>query len=273
MTREPVVSGQFYPATPASIKKQIDSFLPKAKGQIEKSKAIAIVSPHAGYVYSGKVAVSLIASISIPKNIILLGPNHTGFGNPLSIMTKGAWKTPMGNVAINEKIAKQLLDNCNILAEDSSAHTYEHCLEVQLPILQYFSHDFEIIPIVVGEIGLKEIYKLSEDIAQLVKRTKLEKDILIVASTDMTHYEPEEQARRKDDLAIEQILQLNSEGLLEVVSKNNISMCGVYPTTIAIEAARKLGAKEAKLIKYETSAKVSSDYGAVVGYAGIVIGG
>ncbi|MEW6170296.1 MAG: AmmeMemoRadiSam system protein B [Candidatus Omnitrophota bacterium] len=269
MIREPAVSGQFYPATQVLIKKQIDSFLPK--GRIEKSKAIAIISPHAGYIYSGEVAASVISSVLIPKNIILLGPNHTGFGSPLSIMAKGTWKTPLGNVLINEKIAKQLLANCNILSDDSSAHTYEHCLEVQLPILQYFSQDFEIVPIVVSEIGLKEIYKLSEDIARLIKGAKLEKDTLILASTDMTHYEPEEEARRKDDLAIEKILELNSEGLLETVSKNSISMCGIYPTAIAIEIARKLGAKEAKLIKYETSAKTSSDYSTVVGYAGIVI--
>ncbi|MBU2541172.1 MAG: AmmeMemoRadiSam system protein B [Candidatus Omnitrophica bacterium] len=269
MLRESVASGKFYPSSAAAIRKQINSLLPKERAQ--KSSAIAAMLPHAGYIYSGEVAVSVIAQLEIRKNIILLGPNHTGIGKRVSISSKGKWNTPMGDVEINEEIAKAFLSNSEILEEDISAHVYEHCLEVELPILQYFSSDFKIVPIVVGQISLSEILKLAADLVKTIKTADLVDETLFLASSDMTHYESQQEANSKDKLAISQIEKLSAKGLIEIVSKNNISMCGVYPTAVVIEAARILGAKKAELIKYETSAKASGDYSQVVGYAGLII--
>ncbi len=269
MLRESIVSGKFYPSSAALIKKQIDSFLPEKNAQ--KSKAIAAIVPHAGYIYSGEVAVSVIAQIEITENIILLGPNHTGLGERVSIVASGRWRTPMGEVEINEEIAKELLHSSGILKEDISAHTYEHCLEVELPILQYFSNNFKIVPIVVGEISFDEIADLARSLVKTIKTLEISKQTMLLASSDMTHYESQEQANAKDKLAIAQIEKLSAKGLVEVVNKNNISMCGVYPSAIAIQAAGALGAKKAELVKYETSAKASQDYSQVVGYAGLII--
>jgi AmmeMemoRadiSam system protein B len=269
MIREPAVCGQFYPATEAAIKKQVHSFESQLKQK--KEKVIAIILPHAGYIYSGEVTVKVTEAIEIPENIILVGPNHTGFGPEASIMTKGVWKTPLGDIEINQDVAEKLLKNSKILKDDFSAHIYEHCLEVQLPILQYFSPKFKIVPIILWLLQPEEILALGQSIAKTIKDSGLEKNTLLIASTDMTHYEPEESAKAKDKLAIEQILKLDSQGLLEIVSKNYISMCGVFATATVLEAAKNLGAKLVKLVKYETSAKTSKDYNQVVGYAGLLI--
>lgn len=269
MFRESVVSGQFYPASAAAIKEQIESFLPS--GKINKSKALAVIMPHAGYVYSGNVAVSVAASVEIPKNVIILGPNHTGFGPSVSIMLSGTWNTPLGNVDVEEKIARALINNSKHFSSDQLAHTHEHCIEVELPILQYFRKDFKFVPIILKPVSLREIFEIGETIVKVIKMMKLEGDVLLIASSDMTHYESNTQAERKDAIAIEQIIKLDAKGLLEAVKSNDISMCGVYPSVVVLDAARRLGAKQAKLVKYETSAKASGDQSQVVGYAGLII--
>lgn len=269
MLREPVVSGQFYPPTQDLIKKQIGSFLPKLREN--KSKVLAVVVPHAGYIYSGEVAVNVIAGIEIPKNVILIGPNHTGIGPKVSIMPSGTWKTPMGSLEINESLAGSLIENSKLFSKDQSAHSYEHSLEVELPILQYFSQDFKIVPIILSSLKFDEITDIAEAISKAIKEGDLKDDILLLASTDMTHYETEEDAARKDKLAIEQILKLDAKALLDAAINNDFSMCGKDPTAVIIETSLRLGAKEARLIKYETSAKASGDHDQVVGYAGLII--
>ncbi|MFC1709406.1 AmmeMemoRadiSam system protein B [Candidatus Omnitrophota bacterium] len=268
MIRKPAVAGQFYPQDKNTIIKQLSSFLKES----DKQDAIACIMPHAGYVYSGKVAAQTAASVNIKENIILLGPNHTGLGQAFSINSKGSWQTPLGDVEINTEIAERLKKECPLIKEDSNAHAREHSLEVELPILQFLSKQkFSIVPIVLMSARKAEYESIGQAIYKSVTELDLKDKVLIVASSDMTHYESHESATQKDNLAIEAILNLDEDLLIKRLSQYQISMCGYAPVIIAIITAKKLGAENAKLILYETSAKASGDYGAVVGYAGITI--
>jgi len=258
-------AGQFYPATAQEIKKQISSFVDK---EAVKKNVIACMLPHAGYDYSGRVATQTLSRINIPDKIILLGPNHTGLGAPYSIMTEGLWQTPLGEVKINSLLAKKILQGSKYLEDSSEAHAGEHCLEVELPLLQYFKKDFEIVPIVFMSMDTEILKKIGAEIANAVKD---EKSCLIIASSDMTHFESQDQAERKDKQAIEAILELNEDKLIERVERLDISMCGFGPAVAMITAAKLLGAKRAELIKYQTSADTTGDKESVVGYAGITV--
>lgn len=261
--RKPAVAGQFYPGKEDSLRKSIEQMVCKVD---EKIKAIGIVSPHAGYMYSGIVAGNVYSNIEIPETVIILGPNHTGTGSPYAIMTEGKWWTPLGEVEIESSLAKDILGSSKFIEEDINAHKFEHSLEVQIPFLQYFRSNIKIVPIVIGGDDFEEI---GEAIAKSLKKYK--KDFLLVASSDMTHYESHESARKKDKLAIDEILKLDEKGMLKKVREYDISMCGYGPAAIMLIASKLLGAKEAKLIKYMTSGDVSGDYSAVVGYAGIAV--
>jgi len=266
--RYPVVAGQFYPATAGEIKEQISSFLDK---QIPKAEVIACVLPHAGYIYSGKVAAAVVSGIQIKDTVILLGPNHTGLGAEFSIMTEGAWNTPLGELKIDSSLAGCILKHSGLLKNDALAHASEHSLEVELPILQYFRNNFKIVPIALlsdNVAGLKEIGK---SIAKAIEENSSQSSVLIVASSDMTHYEPEEQAKKKDNEAIKAILDLDEDKLVEKITRLNISMCGYAPVIAMICAAKMLGAKKSRLIKYRTSGDATGDKSSVVGYAGITI--
>lgn len=266
--REPQVSGQFYPSSPQALKNQIETLIDK---KAKKQDVIACILPHAGYMYSGGVAAETVSQINVKDKIILLGPNHSGYGLAYSIMTEGVWQTPLGEVNIDSYLAKQILKHSKYLREDSLAHAYEHSLEVELPILQYFKTDFEIVPIIFlsGDIGiLKEI---GSDIASGIKESDIKNSILIVASSDMTHYESQTQAQKKDQEAIKAILELNEEKLMERIKQLNISMCGYAPVIAMLSCVKLLGAKTARLVKYQTSGDITGDITSVVGYAGIVI--
>jgi len=266
MLRTPAVAGQFYPDNAQALKNQIESFIDK---KTVKKEVIGCILPHAGYIYSGFVAAAVVSKIILKENFILLGPNHTGIGKAFSIMTEGNWLTPLGEVQINSKLAKSVLKNSKYLKEDSSAHRYEHSLEVELPFLQYFRKDFKIVPIVISSDD-ETIYKeIGKEIAKELK--ELSKDTVIIASSDMTHYEPVEIARKKDHHAIQAILELDENKLWQTIKKLNISMCGYAPIIVMLSAAKELGAKKGELIKYQTSGETSGDYSAVVGYAGIII--
>jgi len=262
--RSPAVAGYFYPKDPIRLREQIQQYLiPKAQA----TKAIAAVCPHAGYMYSGAVAGAVYSHLIIPENVILIGPNHTGIGAKASIMTEGIWETPLGEVKVNTEIALEVLKHSKFLREDTMAHLSEHSLEVQLPFIQYFYPEVKITPIVI----MATSYEICEDIGEAIAKAIDRKKALIIASTDMTHYESQEKAAQKDKLAIDAILELNPKKLYEVVFSNKISMCGVIPTTCALIAACKLGASEAQLIRYMTSGDVTGDYSQVVGYAGVII--
>jgi hypothetical protein len=230
---------------------------------------LGVVSPHAGYMYSGKVAGAVYSRVKKKRTVIILGVNHRGFGEPFAIMKKGFWETPLGTVPIDTELADLLISSSNYLREDTLAHQFEHSLEVQLPFLQvHFGEDFWIVPIAMKETNLEDYKGLGKEIASKIQRPK---EVLIVASTDMTHYEPQKEAEKKDKEAISSILNLDEDGLFEKVKRLNISMCGYVPTIVMLVATKALGAKEAELISYMTSGDITKDYYQVVGYAGIVI--
>jgi hypothetical protein len=266
MIRKPAVAGQFYPGTEESLRKAVESYLMKVE---EKIDAVGIVSPHAGYIYSGPVAGATFSSINIPEVTLIISPNHTGFGKPCAIMTEGEWQTPLGSMPIETTLARKLLDSSATLKEDSTAHEGEHSLEVQLPFIQYIRRDCRLVPLTVMSLSYGECEKLGDCIADVIKQTKI--DVLIVASSDMTHYESHSYATSQDRKAIEQMEKLNPKGLYDVVNRERISMCGNIPVTIMLCAAKKLGVANSKLIKYSTSAETSGDYDRVVGYAGLVV--
>ncbi len=269
MIRRSAVANQFYPSDPQELKNLIDSFKLHEKQHV-KEKAVACILPHAGYIYSGKVAAETLSAIEVPETCIILGPNHSGFGEKYSLMREGEWQTPFGNVKIDTALADELLKNSIYLLDDPIAHTNEHSIEVQLPLIQEVSRrDFSFVPICLAW-GAQLVYKnIAEAIVKSIATTK--KKVLIIASTDMTHYESHLSASHKDDEAIKSILKFNEQELLEKIERLQISMCGYIPVVITILAARKLGAKRGYLVSYQTSGDVTKDYSSVVGYAGIVM--
>jgi AmmeMemoRadiSam system protein B/AmmeMemoRadiSam system protein A len=266
MTRQAVVAGQFYPAQAAKLSEMIRGMVDE---KAKKEEVIGLVSPHAGYIYSGPVAGAVISRVKFKDTFIIIGPNHTGMGKPLSIMTRGTWETPLGQVEIDSELAEKILATSKHLEEDSRAHQAEHSIEVQVPFLQYFKKDIRIVPIIIGYSDPTAYKELGKEIAQALK--SLKRKAVIIASSDMSHYEPQEAAQRKDSQAIEAILELNEDELLRRVNRLNISMCGYAPTVALITAAKKLGASRAELVRYQTSGDTTGDYSAVVGYAGIIL--
>ncbi len=266
--RKPAVAGTFYPSSAKAIENQIKGFIGR---DAQKREVIACMLPHAGYIYSGKVAVETLCGIKIKNKIILLGPNHTGYGAHFSVMSEGIWETPLGEIKINSELAKNLLKKSQYLEDDYLAHTDEHSLEVELPILQFFKADFEIVPIVFMSSDVGALKRVGEEIAEVIKDTGSEGSTLIIASSDMTHYETQAQAQEKDKEAIQAILDLDEDKLMAKIRQLSISMCGYAPVIVMIKIAKILGAKSAELIKYQTSGDVSGDKDSVVGYAGITI--
>jgi len=268
MIRNPVVAGQFYPEAPDQLRSMIEGMVDK---KAVKEEVIGLLSPHAGYPYSGPVAGATISRIKFKDTFIIMGPNHTGSGKPLGIMTEGVWKTPLGEVEIDSELGKQILAASGYLQEDHVAHQHEHSIEVQLPFLQYFKPDIKLVPIVLAYAS-GDVYKeIGQGLAKAIK--ELNREVVIIASSDMTHYESQESAQRKDTQAIEAMLDLNEDELLKRVQELDISMCGYAPTVSLISAAKELGATGAELVKYQTSGDTTGDYAAVVGYAGVIITG
>ncbi len=263
--RRPAVAGRFYPLDRAALLEDVQSYLaPQAA-----TSALGCVAPHAGYVYSGAVAGAVFANLDLPQRCIILCPNHTGKGSPLAIMSSGAWETPLGPVPIDSSLADALKKRFPLLTEDADAHRSEHAIEVELPFLQIRRPDFTFVPIALGRGQFDVLEKLGEAIADAVQ-SQAER-ILIVASSDMNHYESDAVTRIKDHKAIERMLALDAPGLFEVVMREQISMCGFGPAVAMLTATKRLGATSAELIKYATSGDVSGDREMVVGYAGVVV--
>ncbi|MFH0846761.1 MAG: AmmeMemoRadiSam system protein B [Chloroflexota bacterium] len=268
MIRKPVVAGQFYPGSAAQLKSTIKKMVNESAS---KEDVIGLVMPHAGYVYSGPVAGASISRVNFKDTFIILGPNHTGMGKPMSIMTEGSWQTPLGEVEIDSELAKAIKEGSRYLEEDTEAHLAEHSIEVQLPFLQYFKSDIKIVPIILAHAP-GEVYKnIGRAIAGAILNSN--KDAVILASSDMTHYESQDSAKKKDTEAINAILELDADKLLKRVSELNITMCGYAPAVALITAAKELKATATELVKYQTSGDVVKDYSSVVGYAGILIKG
>ncbi len=228
-----------------------------------------MVSPHAGFMYSGDVAGAVYSKIEIPETIIILGPNHTGRGENVSVVTEGVWSMPMGDVAIDEELAKALCEETSLAKPNSTAHQFEHSIETQLPFLQYLRANFCIVPICLKKIDFSTCQKLSEGIVRALERTN--KSALIIASSDMTHFESHKDAKEKDRKAIAKIEDRDALGLFNTVRQEQISMCGVNPATVMLLCSEKMGAKQAELIEYKTSGEVNGDKKRVVGYAGIIV--
>jgi AmmeMemoRadiSam system protein B len=264
--REPAVAGRFYPANPERLRADLESYLSPPK---EKVQAIACMVPHAGYMYSGSVAGAVFSRLEIPQRCVVLCPNHTGRGHPLAIMKAGAWRTPLGEMPIDSDLAESLTDEFPALAEDSAAHRYEHAIEVELPFLQVCRPDVKFVPIAIGTGQRMLLEQLGEALAEVLKKTK--ESALLIASSDMNHYEDDATTRVKDRKAIEKILALDAPGLYETVIHESISMCGFGPAVAMLTAARRRGAREAELVEYATSADVSGDRNVVVGYASVIV--
>jgi len=273
--RSPAVAGRFYPGRADELRRDIENYTALLENSAESGRisAIGCVAPHAGYIYSGSVAGAVYSRLEIPERCVILCPNHTGKGRPLAVMANTTWQTPLGEVAADGEMGRRLLSRFPALEEDSAAHRGEHAIEVQLPFLQARQPELHIVPITVGTSNFDVLRGLGEALAGVIAEVEeeCEEKVLIVASSDMNHYESDAVTRVKDRKAIERVLALDARGLWEVVMNEDITMCGFGPTVVMLTAAKLLGATSATLVKYATSGDVSGDYASVVGYAGIIV--
>jgi len=265
MDRNPYVAGYFYPAAASELKTMIARFTDKKS---PKEEVIGLLVPHAGYQYSGPVTGATVSRIKFKDTFIIMGPTHSGLGKPFSVMVEGTWKTPLGEVDIDEELARKLVSISSYLEEDYIAHQEEHAVEVQLPFLQYFKPDVRIVPIILSGAPLSSYKEIGREIAAAI--IELKRETVIMASGDMTHYESHESAKEKDMKAVEAMLALDEDELTRRYQSLSISMCAYGPVACLIAAAKELGATEAELVKYQTSGESSGDYSAVVGYAGVI---
>lgn len=270
MVRKPSVAYQFYPGAPSILKETVRGFIIEGE---KKEDVLGVISPHAGYIYSGKVAGKVYSRVNIPECVILLGPNHTGMGERVSVFSSGSWQMPFGEVKVNEELAELIIEHISDAREDTIAHLREHSLEVQLPFLQYLNPSIKIVPITLMQRDLRSSLEIGEGLTKAVSvyKSKTQRKVLFVISSDMNHYESHKITKEKDMEAINEILKLNLEGLWETVIKKEISMCGFIPAIVGLKACMGLGAKTAELVAYMTSGDTSGDYEHVVGYAGILI--
>jgi len=265
MIREPAVSGQFYPSDPEELKSMIRGMIDE---KAKKEDVIGYYAPHAGYVYSGPVVGATVSHVNFKDICVIMGPSHTSAGVPFSILTEGTWRTPLGDIEIDTELAKAILANAGNLKEDRLAHLQEHSIEVQLPFIQYFRPDIKFVPILLSHTNAAGYRSIGMAIANAIKDSG--KEVVIVASGDMNHYESQKITHTKDRQAIESILKLEAGELLERVHDFNISMCGYGTAACLIYAAKEFGAVKTELAAYQTSGDITHDFSAVVGYAGIL---
>lgn len=266
MVRKPAVAGYFYPGTRMELETELGKMIPR---QTEKrEKVIGLVSPHAGYIYSGSCAGKGFGRIALGGTVILLGINHRGMGHPLAVDGHDEWETPLGRIRLNAELRSELLGRSRLFTVDSEAHLAEHSLEVQVPFIQYLKPDTMLLPVIVSSHRLSELLEGGREIGCLFAGRS---DLMMVASTDMSHYIPADEARELDFQAIGEILRLDPEGLYKTVSRLGISMCGVAPTVVMLAAALEAGATRAELVDYTHSGEVSGNLKEVVGYASIIV--
>lgn len=266
MIRPAAVAGRFYPSDPLQLQKQIAEFTASAAAKIS---AMGCIVPHAGYIYSGRVAGAVYGILNLPSRFILLGPRHYPQGERLALLSNGTWETPLGEARIDIALAAQLKNAFPLLREDSVAHAPEHSLEVQLPFLLRLVPDCAFVPVLIGTDRFDALEALGHAVANCVRAQN--DAVMIVASSDMNHHESDAVTRVKDRKAIDAILALDARRLYDTVRRENISMCGYGPAVAMLTAARDLGAAQANLVRYATSADVNGDQDDVVGYAGITV--
>jgi len=268
MIRQAVVAGQFYPGSASALEKEVRHYLAQAPA-VRPERTILAMAPHAGYVYSGKVAGITLGQANLADTILLLGPNHTGMGAPLSVWNRGQWITPMCAMDIDENLAEALIAADSRLTADTAAHVQEHSLEVLLPFLCAIKGSFTGVPLAVAEHKLSELSGVARNVSKIVKSWP--SPVSIVVSSDMSHYVSHDRAKELDSLALGPVLELDPVGLYSTVREKGISMCGVLPMTLGLLIALELGAKKAELAAYATSGDVSGDFSKVVGYAGVLV--
>lgn len=266
MVRKPVASGNFYPGTKSILTEELGKYI---KFPEKKKKVIGLVSPHAGYIFSGGCAGKAFGAVQVPGIVIILGVNHYGYGHPFAVDGHDSWKSPLGEAEIHKELREKLVTDSEIFGIDSNASIKEHSLEVQVPFIQYINPEAKILPITVAAGDVQRLMSAGKEIAALVKDNP--DDFLIVASTDMSHYISADRAREKDKKAIDKILELDPEGLYNTVLMERISMCGSAPTTIMLSAALELGAQKAEMIDYTNSGNVMGDYNRVVAYLSVIV--
>ncbi len=264
--RSPAVAGQFYPGNKAGLLAELESFCQPVQGV---DPVIGVISPHAGYIYSGAIAGTLFSQVAVPDKVILLGPNHHGVGHQGALYDMGDWETPLGTIPVDRVLAEEVLSACKHFSADAAAHRYEHSLEVQVPFVQYCNPDAQLVPVCLGHLPLDVLIESGESLADVISAH--EEPILIIASSDMTHFESADQAKMKDTMALAHVEMLDPEGLYKTVRDNRISMCGVLPSVVMLAAARKLGARKGEVIAYGTSGDVTGDDRDVVGYASVIV--
>lgn len=264
MTRNPIVAGQFYPANPEHLFTEVKRYL--SLGKKRKEKTLLCLAPHAGYIFSGKVAGKTLGSANLSSRLLLLGPNHTGRGAKLAYWPKGKWLIPGGSLAIDEELA-MIFSSSSLFQPDEKAHLFEHSLEVLLPFLYVLDPTYKILPLCVAEYDLSKLQQAASKLAEILPQ----EEISLVISSDMSHYIPHKEAEKRDKKAIEKILDLDPIGLVKVAKDYQVSMCGILPTVLGLFLVKEWGAQKGILIDYTTSAYVSGDFDQVVGYAGLIV--
>ncbi|MFW6134724.1 MAG: AmmeMemoRadiSam system protein B [Elusimicrobiota bacterium] len=265
MIRKSIVAGKFYPGDEKKLYQDVKRFI--EAGAKEKKDAAGVVVPHAGYIFSGKVAGLTYSCINVPEEVVVIGPNHTGIGSSISMMTQGKWQIPGSEVEIDKELAENILRLSSYAKDEPDAHMMEHSIEVQLPFLKFCNKNVKIVPIIMGTREIEPITDLGEAVAHSIEKSG--KKVLIVASSDMSHYVSQKEAEKYDYMAIEKIEVLNPEGLMDVVKQESISMCGAAPAAVMLKAVKILQSRKAELVHYNTSAEATGDTQRVVGYAGI----
>ena len=265
MIRRPVVAGSFYTGTKSILERELNQYITITQS---KKKVIGLVAPHAGYIFSGHCAGKGYGMIQIPQTVIILGVNHHGFGHPYAIDGNDSWNTPLGDIDIDIELRDKLIKESEIFGIDSAAGNREHSLEVQVPFIQFLNPQAKILPITISSLNIHELITGGKEIASAIKGNN---DVLIVASTDMSHYISAERAKDKDKKAIDKIIERDPQGLFNTVARERISMCGVSPTAMMLAAANQLGASQAQIIDYTNSGVVSGDFQQVVAYLSAII--
>jgi len=266
MIRQPAVAGQFYEGLPDALRRDVESRLHPAAQKVD---ALGCACPHAGFMYSGNVTGAVLSAIHVPKTVVVVSFSHRGLGERYAVWPAGAWKTPLGNVPVNEPLASKLLKSSSLLVADTETFAFEHSGEVMLPFLQVTRPDVDVVMVSVYPVSpLDDLQKIGRELAKAVK--ELDAKPLVLASTDMTHYASAATAEKQDRLAIREMLRLDEAALYDVVRDNDISMCGVCPVVVMITCVKELGATSAKLIRYENSGMATHDDSSVVAYAGLI---
>ena len=267
--RQPAVAGRFYPSDPNELRALVAACFEGVPDEARRCRAA--IAPHAGLSYSGRCAGGVFGRLCLPPAIVILAPNHTGVCRSpgASLYARGAFATPLGAVQIDEALGAALLRASDLVADDPAAHEFEHAVEVELPFIRTRAPDSAIVPIVVAWDDWARTAELAAALAAVL--SDWPSGVLLVASSDMTHYESAAEAERKDAAALEAIAALDGQALLDTCARRRITMCGRVPAAAALEAARRLGASGADLVDYRHSGDVTGDVSSVVSYAGVLI--